>query len=109
MADNRAQNGDGAGSGSGRDKIELVADGESSAPTGQCTEQRPESRSGPRRALVRGAGGVLAAAWMTGALEAAPETLQSGLGDVDLMVGTSAGRVLAAALPCGVSTEERVP
>ena len=108
MADNRAQNGDGARSGSGRDKIELVADGESSAPSGQCTEQRPGSRSGPRRALVLGAGGVLGAAWMTGALAAGQEMLQCALGDVDLMVGTSAGSVLAAALRCGVSTEELV-
>src|SRR5713101_2230295 len=108
MAYNRAQNGDGARSGSGRDKIELVADGESIAPSGHCSEQRLESRSGPRRALVLGAGGVLGAAWMTGALEAAQETLQCALGDVDLMVGTSAGSVLAAALRCGVSTEELV-
>ena len=108
MAYNRAQNADDARSGSGRDKIELVADGESSAPSGQCSEQRRGSRSGPRRALVLGAGGVLGAAWMTGALEAAQETLQCALGDVDLMVGTSAGSVLAAALRCGVSTEELV-
>jgi NTE family protein len=45
---------------------------------------------------------------MTGALGAAQEVLQCALGDVDLMLGTSAGSVLAAALRCGVSTEELV-
>src|SRR5258708_6643161 len=108
MADNTAQNADAERSGSGRDKIELVADGESSAPSGQCSEQCRGSRSGSRRALVLGAGGVLGAAWMTGALAAAQEMLQCALGDADLIVGTSAGSVLAAALRCGVSTEELV-
>lgn len=45
---------------------------------------------------------------MTGALAAAQEVLQCPLGDVDLMLGTSAGSVLAAALRCGVSIEELV-
>jgi NTE family protein len=45
---------------------------------------------------------------MTGALAAAQEVLQCAPGDVDLMLGTSAGSVLAAALRCGVSIEELV-
>jgi NTE family protein len=65
-------------------------------------------RSRPRRALVLGAGGVLGAAWMTGALAAAQEALQFDVSDVDLMVGTSAGSVLAAALRCGVGIDELV-
>jgi NTE family protein len=51
---------------------------------------------------------VLGAAWMTGALPAIQERLGCPLGDVDLMVGTSAGSVLAAALRCGASIEEMV-
>jgi NTE family protein len=68
------------------------------------------SRGGsrPRVGLVLGAGGVLGAAWMTGALPALAERLPYPLADVDLVVGTSAGSVLAAALRCGVSIEEMI-
>ena len=52
----------------------------------------------PRIGLVLGAGGVLGAAWMTGALTCLQDRLPSAAGDVDLIVGTSAGSVLAAAL-----------
>jgi NTE family protein len=45
---------------------------------------------------------------MTGALAAAQEILQCAVSDVDLMVGTSAGSVLAAALRCGVDIDELV-
>ena len=71
------------------------------------SKHRP-ARHRPRRALVLGAGGVLGAAWMTGALSAAQDVLQAPLGDVDLMLGTSAGSVLVAALRCGVSIDEMV-
>lgn len=68
--------------------------------------------SKPRRqrkaALVLGAGGVLGAAWMTGALPAVQERLGRPVGDVDLVVGTSAGSVLAAALRCGCSIDEMI-
>ena len=64
--------------------------------------------SHPRVGLVLGAGGVLGAAWMTGALPALQERLPCPLADVDLVVGTSAGSVLAAALRCGVSIEEMI-
>jgi NTE family protein len=60
----------------------------------------------PRVGLVLGAGGVLGAAWMAGALVALQERLATPLGDLDLIVGTSAGSVLAAALRCGVGVDE---
>ena len=60
------------------------------------TRHRPQGRT----ALVLGAGGVLGAAWMTGALACLADRLPCEAGDVDLIVGTSAGRVLAAALRC---------
>jgi NTE family protein len=55
---------------------------------------------------VLGAGGVLGAAWMTGALVRLQERLASPVGGADLIVGTSAGSVLAAALRCGASLAE---
>jgi NTE family protein len=63
-------------------------------------------RSRHRTALVFGAGGVLGAAWMTGALACLQDWLQHPLNDADLIVGTSAGSVLAAALRCGATLEE---
>ena len=68
----------------------------------------PPGGSRPRVGLVLGAGGVLGAAWMTGALPALQERLPCPLAGVDLVVGTSAGSVLAAALRCGVSIEEMI-
>jgi NTE family protein len=65
-------------------------------------------RSRPRVGLVLGAGGVLGAAWMAGALPALQERLPCPLNDVDLVVGTSAGSVLAAALRCGIGIDEMV-
>ena len=62
--------------------------------------------SGRGTALVLGAGGVLGAAWMTGALACLAGRLPCPAGDADLIVGTSAGSVLAAALRCRVSLEE---
>ena len=64
--------------------------------------------SRPRIGLVLGAGGVLGAAWMTGALAGLQDRLPGAAADVDLVVGTSAGSVLAAALRCGASIEEMV-
>jgi len=58
--------------------------------------------------LVLGAGGVVGAAWMTGALRAVQDRLPCALGDVGLIVGTSAGSVLAAALRCGVTIEQMI-
>ena len=62
----------------------------------------------PRTGLVLGAGGVLGAAWMTGALVCLQERLPVALGDVEVIVGTSAGSVLAAVLRCGASLDEMV-
>ena len=66
------------------------------------------ARHGSRRrtALVLGAGGVLGAAWMTGALTCLADRLPCAAGDVDLIVGTSAGSVLAATLRCRAPFEE---
>ncbi len=63
---------------------------------------------GPRVGLVLGAGGVLGAAWMTGALAALQARLPVPAGELGVMVGTSAGSVLAAALRCGFTVEEMV-
>ncbi len=62
----------------------------------------------PRIGVVLGAGGVLGAAWTAGALVALQQRLDRPLGEADLVVGTSAGSVLAAALRCGVSVDEIV-
>jgi len=62
----------------------------------------------PRTGLVLGAGGVLGGAWMAGALAALQRRLPYPVGAVDLIVGTSAGSALAAALRCGVSVEDIV-
>lgn len=64
--------------------------------------------AGPRIGLVLGAGGVLGAAWMTGALPALQECLPYALNEVEVIVGTSAGSVLAAALRCGSSIDEMI-
>jgi NTE family protein len=53
-----------------------------------------------RTGLVLGAGGVLGAAWMTGTLACLQDRLPCAAADVDIIVGTSAGSVLAAALRC---------
>ncbi len=59
-----------------------------------------------RTGLVLGAGGLLGAAWMTGALACLQGRLPCAAGDVDVIVGTSAGSVLAAALRCHAPVEE---
>jgi NTE family protein len=75
-------------------------------PTVVFGPDRVIGRRRPRTALVLGAGGVLGAAWMTGALVRLHERLPAA--DVDLLVGTSAGSVLAAALRCRASLDEIV-
>ena len=62
--------------------------------------------SGPRRALVLGGGGVLGFAWIVGALSALQVEAGFDVRDAQLVVGTSAGAVAAAALACGVSVDE---
>jgi NTE family protein len=68
--------------------------------------ERARHGSGRRTALVLGAGGVLGAAWMTGALACLADRLPCAASDVDLIVGTSAGSVLAAALRCRAPFED---
>ncbi len=63
---------------------------------------RPARRVG----LVLGAGGVLGAAWMAGALRPVQERIGRPLHEVDVIVGTSAGSVLAAVLRCGVEVDD---
>jgi NTE family protein len=55
----------------------------------------------PRRAFVLGAGGVLGFAWTVGALTALKDELGVEVGEGDLLIGTSAGSVMAAILACG--------
>lgn len=65
---------------------------------------RPSGRS-PRRGLVCGAGGVLGFAWTVGALLALRDTEGFEPGSADMLVGTSAGSVLAAFLGAGVGLD----
>lgn len=58
-----------------------------------------------RRAFVFGGGGVLGFAWMVGALTAIQHELGVEPGPPDLVVGTSAGSVIAALLGCGVDVD----
>jgi len=60
----------------------------------------------PRRAIVIGGGGVLGGTWAVGALSALEVQIGMAASEVDLLVGTSAGSVLAALVACGVSTAE---
>jgi NTE family protein len=57
---------------------------------------------------VLGAGGVLGSSWMAGALQALQARVDRPLGELDLVLGTSAGAVLGAALRCGVSVDELI-
>jgi NTE family protein len=68
----------------------------------------PDRARRGRTGLILGAGGVLGAAWMTGALAGLSDRLPCAAADVDLIVGTSAGSVLAAALRCRAPFEEMV-
>ncbi len=63
--------------------------------------------SSPRRGLVLGAGGVLGASWMIGALCALEEETGIDATKVDALLGTSAGSVVAALLAAGVSPMEQ--
>ena len=67
---------------------------------------RAGSRS--RVGLVLGGGGLTGAAWMTGALPALQDRLSDALSDVEVIIGTSAGSVLAASLRCRCSIEEMI-
>ena len=62
--------------------------------------------SRPRRAVVLGAGGVLGASWTIGALQAITEVEGFDPHDADVLVGTSAGSVLAALLGSGLTVAD---
>ena len=59
-----------------------------------------------RRGLVLGAGGVLGAAWTIGALDALTEVEGFAPHEADVIVGTSAGSVLAALLGSGLTAKD---
>jgi len=61
-----------------------------------------------RRGVVLGAGGVLGAAWMVGALSAVQDELGWDVREADVLVGTSAGSVLAALLGSGIDVDTMV-
>ena len=67
---------------------------------------RPTGTPARRRGLVLGAGGVLGAAWTVGALVALQDTEDFDVRDVEVLVGTSAGSVLASLLGAGVTPGE---
>jgi NTE family protein len=60
----------------------------------------------PRHGLVLGAGGALGAAWMVGALSVLAELEGYEPSKADVIVGTSAGSVVASLLACGVPVDE---
>ena len=58
-----------------------------------------------RTGVVLGAGGVLGAAWTIGALAALQETRGWDPREAEVLIGTSAGSVLAGFLGCGVGVD----
>jgi NTE family protein len=58
-----------------------------------------------RRGLVLGAGGVLGASWTIGALAALQEVLDWDPREAEVLVGTSAGSVLAGTLGSGIGVQ----
>lgn len=64
------------------------------------------ARRKPRRGIVLGGGGVVGAAWMTGALCALEQVHEFDPREADVIVGTSAGSVLGALLAAGVSPSQ---
>jgi NTE family protein len=67
---------------------------------------RGRDRVPVRRGLVLGGGGTLGAAWTIGALRALEEARGVDARDAQLIVGTSAGSILAALLGAGASAED---
>ncbi|MBO1417977.1 patatin-like phospholipase family protein, partial [Streptomyces sp. FH025] len=66
----------------------------------------PDAGGAPRRGLVLGGGGMLGAAWTVGALCAVEEATGCRPGAADVLLGTSAGAILAAMLAGGVRPEQ---
>jgi len=65
-------------------------------------------RAPRRRGLVLGAGGVLGAAWTIGALQALIEVEGFDPAQADVVVGTSAGSVLAALIGGGLTVDDLI-
>ncbi|WP_078588705.1 MULTISPECIES: patatin-like phospholipase family protein [Streptomyces] len=74
------------------------------APAAEGTA--PPAGGAPRRGLVLGGGGMLGAAWTVGALCAVEEATGRQPGGADVLLGTSAGAILAAMLAGGVRPEQ---
>ena len=72
------------------------------------TSQSRSAERTVRRAIVFGGGGVLGGTWAVGALSAWEHSTGLRAKDVDILVGTSAGSVLASLVACGVSTDELI-
>ncbi|MFC5667939.1 patatin-like phospholipase family protein [Kitasatospora misakiensis] len=66
----------------------------------------PPTGGAPRRGLVLGGGGMLGAAWTIGALCAVEEATGRPAGDVEVLLGTSAGAILGALLAAGVGADQ---
>lgn len=62
-------------------------------------------KQAPRRGLVLGAGGILGSAWIIGALRAYQAQTGDDARSFDLIVGTSAGSVVATLLGLGVDVD----
>ena len=60
----------------------------------------------PRRALVLGCGGVAGGAWSIAALHNLEQQLDWDARDADILIGTSAGAVLATLLGSGISVDQ---
>ena len=60
----------------------------------------------PRRGIVLGGGGVLGGTWAVGALHGMQERYGFSANDVEVVVGTSAGSVIAALLSLGVTVTQ---
>mgnify|MGYP000639806550 CR=1 FL=1 len=64
------------------------------------------SNPSPRRALVLGCGGVAGGAWSIAALHHLEQQLDWDARDADILIGTSAGAVLATLLGSGISVDQ---
>ncbi|PTU33129.1 patatin-like phospholipase family protein [Stenotrophobium rhamnosiphilum] len=63
-------------------------------------------KSGAKRALVLGCGGVAGAAWTIPMLDAVQRQLKWDAREADILIGTSAGAVIASLLAAGVSVDQ---
>jgi len=70
------------------------------------TTGEPEGEAPARRGLVLGAGGVLGAAWTIGAMSALQQVTGWDPRDAEVIVGTSAGSVVAALLASGAGVAD---